>query len=398
MLIGVVGKANVGKSTFFKAATLADVEIANYPFTTIKKNEGVGFVSIECVDKDFGVRCQPNHGFCIGGLRFIPIKLVDVAGLVPGASQGKGLGNQFLNDLREADCLVHIVDASGGTDEKGNPITTDSRNPVDDVLFLEKELDEWFLGIFKKVWDRFVNTSKQEKTEASKAIAKQFSGLKVSETMIKQVINNLGLSQDLLSWKEQDLKLFTTALRKLSKPMVIVANKADVDIAKQNIETLKVRFPNYEIIPCSAEAELALKEAASKRLITYTPGDKDFRILKPEALTTKQLKALEFIKKKVLEVYNNTGVQQALNTAVFKLLRYIAVFPVANARLQDNKGNVLPDCLLVPENTTALELAFRIHTDIGESFIKAIDLKTKKALGKEATLKHRDVVEIVTKK
>ncbi len=397
MIIGIVGKANVGKSTFFKAATLAEVEIANYPFTTIKKNEGVGFVSLDCVDRDFNVQCQPNHGYCLQGKRFVPVKLIDVAGLVPGASSGKGLGNQFLDDLREADCLLHIVDASGSSDENGEPLPPGSRNPVEDVLFLEAELDAWYLNIFKKVWKSFITKAKQEKIEASKAIAKQFSGLKVSEQLVKQVIKELSLSEDLATWTEQDLASFASALRKASKPMLIVANKADVSIAKQNIEELKSRF-EYKVIPCSAEAELALKEAAKKELISYVPGAGDFKVLKPEGLSNEQLKALEFIKDKVLKIYGNTGVQQALNTAVFELLKYIAVFPVANAKLQDNNGKVLPDCFLVPENTTALQLAFKIHTDLGENFIKAIDVKTGRVLGKDSVLQHRSVIEIVVKK
>src|SRR3989338_2051590 len=119
MLIGLVGKPSVGKSTFFKAATLAEVEIASYPFTTIKPNHGVGFVKIECIEKELNTKCNPNHGFFLQGQRFVPIDLMDVAGLVPGASEGKGLGNQFLYDLRQADAFIHIVDVYGETDAEG---------------------------------------------------------------------------------------------------------------------------------------------------------------------------------------------------------------------------------------------------------------------------------------
>ena len=98
MLIGIVGKTNCGKSTFFKAATLANVEIANRPFVTLKPNQGIGFVKVECPEKQAGKKCSPNHGFCVNGERFIPIKLIDVAGLVPEAHLGKGRGNEFLDD------------------------------------------------------------------------------------------------------------------------------------------------------------------------------------------------------------------------------------------------------------------------------------------------------------
>ena len=119
MIIGVVGKANVGKSTFFKAATLAEVEIGNYPFVTIKANSGVGYVKVKCVDQEFGVQCDPRKGYCKNGIRFVPVELIDVAGLVPGAHEGKGMGNQFLDDIRQADVLIHVIDGSGGTNEKG---------------------------------------------------------------------------------------------------------------------------------------------------------------------------------------------------------------------------------------------------------------------------------------
>ena len=92
MLIGVVGKANIGKSTFFKAATLMDIEIANYPFATIKPNHGVGFIRVPCVDKDFNTQCNPRTGYCKNHERFITVDMIDVAGLVPGAHEGKGMG------------------------------------------------------------------------------------------------------------------------------------------------------------------------------------------------------------------------------------------------------------------------------------------------------------------
>src|SRR3989338_5626200 len=139
MLIGVVGKANVGKSTFFKAATLAEVEIANYPFATIKPNHGTGYVRVDCAEKFFNVKCNPRFGYCIEGIRFVPVDMLDVAGLVPGAHEGKGMGNQFLDDLRQADALIHVVDVAGTTNEKGEPITPGSYDPADDIKFLEEE-------------------------------------------------------------------------------------------------------------------------------------------------------------------------------------------------------------------------------------------------------------------
>ena len=172
----------------------------------------------------------------------------------------------------------------------------------------------------------------------------------------------------------------------------------DVNEAEKNIESLKEQFPEHIIVPCSAESELALREAAKKQLIKYVPGDKDFEIADAARLSGKQKTALEFIKKNVLEKFGSTGVQQTLNKAVFELLNYIAVYPVANPKLQDKDGNVMPDCFLVPQGTTALDFAFKVHTDLGKNFVRAVDVHTKKVMGKEQKLKNGDVVEIISSK
>ena len=402
MLVGVVGKANVGKSTFFKALTLANVQIENYPFATIKPNHGMGYVRIECADKFFNVQCNPREGYCIKHNRFVPVDLIDVAGLVPGAYEGKGMGNQFLDDLRQADVLIHIVDTSGGTNELGEPITPGSYDPCKDIRFLEIELDMWYLRLIKKGWDRFARAVQQEKDHKEKIvkdITKHLSGLKVNEDMVEDVLSKLDLDRsNILSWSENDLKGIATQLRKKTKKMVIAANKIDISTSKENLEKIKKEFPNYLIISCSAESELALKEASKNGLIEYIPGDTDFKILEPDKLNEKQKNALNFIKKNILDVFGNTGVQQVINLAVFDLLKYIAIFPGGINKLADSDGNVLPDCFLMPQNTTALDFAYRLHTDFGNNFIKAIDVKKKITIGKEHPLENGDVVEIISGK
>ncbi|MBD3303635.1 redox-regulated ATPase YchF [Candidatus Woesearchaeota archaeon] len=395
MLIGVVGKANVGKSTFFKALTLAEVLIANYPFATIDPNKGFGFVKVECADKDFNVQCNPRTGYCIEHNRFVPVEVLDVAGLVPGAHEGKGMGNKFLDDLRQADALIHIVDISGSTNEKGEPVEPGSYDPAFDINFLETELDMWYLSILKKGWEKFARQIQQESKEVSAALAKQVSGLNVDEKMIEAVIQKFSLDPEKpAQWSEKDLNNIAVELRKKTKPMIITANKIDMPTAKDNLERIKKQFPDHIITPCSAESELALKEAAKTNLIKYIPGEKEFEITgKP---SEKQRKALEFIRKNILDKYSTTGVQQAIDAAVFQLLNYIAVFPGGVNKLADQHGNILPDCFLLPEDSTALDFAYRIHTDIGKKFIRAIDVKTKRTVGKEHILKHKDVIEIIT--
>ncbi|MGD9275959.1 MAG: redox-regulated ATPase YchF [Candidatus Pacearchaeota archaeon] len=395
MLIGLVGKPSVGKSTFFKAATLAEVDIASYPFTTIKANRGIAYVKVDCIDSEFNTQCNPNHGFCLDHKRFVPVELMDVAGLVKGASEGKGLGNQFLDDLRQADVFIQIVDASGETNEEGRE--TKNYNPVNDVRMLEEELDLWYLGILKKVWAGFARTIQNTKSDFSKAVAKQFSGLKVKEDDVKVVVRKLNFdSTKPTTWSEEDLKKFSHELRHLTKPVVIAANKVDKEKGQENYENLKKEFPEIKIIPCSADSELALRQAAKAEIIKYIPGEKDFEILKE--LNEKQKQALEKIKQNVLEKQDfGTGVQEVLNYAVFDLLGYLAIFPASANKLGDSKGNILPDCFLLPPKSTALDFAYFLHTDFGKNFIKAINAKTKMVLGKDYELKNRDALEIITR-
>ncbi len=393
MLIGIVGKPNVGKSTFFKALTLAEVDVANFPFTTIKPNHGVGYVRVRCACKDFNVECEPREGLCLGGVRFVPVELLDVAGLVPGAHQGKGLGNEFLDDLRQADCLIHIIDASGKTDAEGKP--TIGYDPTRDVKWLEQEIGLWYANILKRVWPKFSRQIEMEKQNFVEAVALQFSGLKLSEEHVEKALAITGLDASKpASWSDEQIIEFAHELRRVSKPMIIAANKADLPEARENIKRLEQT--GAVVIPCSAEAELALREASKQELIEYVPGSADFSI--KTNIIPKQEQALEYIRKNVLEVYGNTGVQRVLEKAVFDVLGMLAVFPVENAtRLSDSQGRILPDCFLMPRGSTAFDLAKRVHSSIAENFIKAIDARSKKVLGKDYQLRHRDVIEIVTR-
>lgn len=395
MLIGLVGKPSVGKSTFFKAATLAEVEIASYPFTTIKPNHGVGYVKVDCIDKEFNTQCNPNHGFCLNHKRFVPVDLMDVAGLVPGASEGKGLGNQFLDDLRQADVFIQIVDVSGTTDETGKPV--DNYDITRDILFLENELDQWYFGILMKVWKSFARKVEMEDDNFARAVANQFSGLKVNEEQIKKVLSKLNFSEKPSKWNNDQLLKFASELRKQSKPMIVAANKIELPKGEENYNILKKKFPGLIIIPCSADSELALREATKVGLIDYIPGERNFEI--KGNLNDRQKGALDKIKKTILDKFEyGTGVQEILNYSVFHLLEYLAIFPAGANKLADSKGNVLPDCFLLPPNSTALDFAYFLHTDFGKNFIRAIDARTKRVLGKDYKLKNRDALEVVTGK
>jgi len=397
MLIGLVGRPNVGKSTFFKAATLADVLIANYPFATIKANSGMAYVKIEDLAPEFKKKSDPREGYVKDGdgvkgkWRFVPFELMDVAGLVEGASEGKGLGNEFLNDLAGANAFIHVVDMSGETDAEGKP--TEDFYPGQGLEVIEKELDKWYLGILKKAWRVFSRTLEMQKQNFAEAVANQFSGLKVTDDDVKEVVLREKFDiEKPSSWSEEELLRFARELRKHTKPMIVAANKMDRPRSKENFDKVKAEF-DYPMIPCFAEGELALREADKAGLIEYVPGKSDYEV--KGKLSEKQENALEEIKKEMGE-FGSTGVQEILNKVILEMLEMVAVFP-AGDKLEDSKGNVLPDCYLMPHGSTALDFAFRLHSDIGRDFIKAIDVRTKRAVGKDYKIKNRDGLEIMTK-
>lgn len=397
-LLGVVGKPNTGKSTFFSAATLATAEIANYPFTTIKPNRGVGYVRTPCVHDELKVKDNPRNSLCLEGVRLVPVELIDIAGIVPGAWEGRGLGNQFLDEIRRADALIHIVDASGGTDCEGRTCKLGEHDPLEDVKFLEREITMWMVTLLKKDWAKIARTAEADKKGVAIPLEERLTGLGIKRNQINEAIRRANLNVDKpATWSEDDFYRFIDTLRRISKPMLIVANKIDLPSAKENVERMKKL--DYTVIPCSAEAELGLRRAAEKQLISYKPGDKDFKITQPEKLSAGQVKALEAIKEKILSTNGSTGVQEAINIAYFKLLDMIAVYPVEDLEhLSDHNGRVLPDTYLVPKGTTARQFAYIIHTELGESFIYAVDARDKRRIGEDAVLKARDVISIVSAK
>lgn len=392
MLIGVVGKPSTGKSTFFQALTSIPVERSARPFTTIKPNRGVAYVEVECVDKDFGVKCNPRTGFCMNSRRFVPVEILDVAGLVPGAHEGKGLGNKFLDDLRQADVLVHIVDVSGSTNEVGEAVAPGSYDPAKDIKFLEEELNYWIKGILDANWQKLSRESALNKKNEDLLTA-QFSGLGLKRPTVQKALKQLGLEEKRLSeWSDENRIVFCTKIREIGKPIVIAANKCDLSHGMENFEKLKKQFPQYLIVACSAEAEIALKGAAKNGFIDYIPGDGSSRIIKE--LNEQQKKAMDLLAT-LLNKFGSTGVQKCLNSAVFDFLHYIAVFAGGLNKLADSEGNVLPDVWLLPPGSTAIDFAAAIHTDFAKKFIKAVDVKTRMTHGADHPLKHRDVIEFM---
>jgi len=397
-IVGLVGKANVGKSTFFAAATLKPVEIAAFPFTTTKADRGVGYIRAPCVCKELGVKDDPQNSACVDGVRLIPVDLIDTPGLIPGAHMGKGLGNQFLDDVRRADALIVVADASGCTDAKGQPCDPLANDPISDVKMFEEEFDLWLHALLFRDWDSITRTAQAKKENIDKHLEEKLTGLGINRLQVAQALQESGLDGfKSAQWSRDDFTRFTKTLRRVSKPLIVAANKADRDGAEENVR--RIREAGYRVVPTCAEAELALRRAAEAGLIAYTPGDGDFKVRNPEKLTEGQMRALDRIREKVFKKYGSTGLQQAINEAFFGLLNMITVYPVENAeKLMNHHGQVLPDCFLVPRGTTARQFASVIHTDLAEGFIYAVDARTKKRLGDTYILGDRDVIQIVSAK
>ena len=392
MQIGLIGKANVGKSTFFSAATETIVQSGNFPFTTIEPNVGVTYVKTDCACKNLKTHCGNN--LCLEGTRFVAVKLIDVAGLVPGAHEGKGLGNQFLTDAMQADALVHVVDISGSTDIQGQPVSIGTHDPMEDIKFVEEEFDLWFKQILDREWPKLIKEIEQKRTKISDGLAHRFTGIGINESYIDQVLNRMSLkSKNLKEWSELDIMNFLKSLRKISKPMLIASNKADLC---EDLDIIKKISENFTTIACSAETELLLKKATKAGLIDYVSGNTSFNGKEDTNLSNEQNNALH-LAKNVLTKLGVTGVQKILNSIVFDVLKMIVVFPVEDeTKLSNKDGQVLPDAKLLSSNSTAKDLAFIIHQDIGKGFLHAIDAKTKQRISADHNLKNGDIIKIVS--
>ncbi|HUC38550.1 MAG TPA: redox-regulated ATPase YchF [Candidatus Acidoferrum sp.] len=387
MLVGIVGAPNKGKSTLFSALTMNEVAIADYPFTTIKPNLGVAYATKKCVHEELGVKCTARNSLCVKGTRMLPINIVDVAGLVEGAHAGKGMGNQFLNDLASADALIMVVDASGKTDSAGNK--TEGSNPINDVKIINEELVQWLAQIIKK----HTNTI-SKRSDGAAALHEVLASMKATPSDIEKAANSAHLSTNRPNWSDSDIYLFAKELLKLTKPSIIAANKSDVEGSQKNIDSLIKEFGKEIVIPCSGAIELALRKATKINFIEYIPGSSTFSLLDKD-LSDDRLNALkrmqDFLKQK------GTNVQEIINTVTFKLLDNIVVYPVEDeSKYTDHFGHVLPDAILVKRGSTASDLAAAIHTDLAKSMLYAVDARTKMRIAKDHILKDNDIIKIVS--
>ncbi|MHA1971646.1 MAG: YchF-related putative GTPase [Candidatus Hodarchaeales archaeon] len=394
VLIGIVGKPSSGKTTFLNALCGTTAKTGDYPFTTIEPNQGVGFVTTPCVCNELGVTCQPRNSECVDKIRKIPIKIIDVAGLVPGAYEGRGMGNQFLSDLAQADILIHVVDMSGSLNEEGEDVDPGSHDPMKDILFLENELTQWMVGILKKDWVRAVRKATSERKNILDFITDKLTGLKISKTDVIAAIQESKLDPSKVqSWNDQDIFNFCKLVQKIGKPIIIAANKIDRPTAKQHFDRIKQQLGDV-VIPTSALTDVVLKNLVQQEKVEYT--SESGKLVPLKDLSSKETKILSKIRKEILEPYKNTGIFTTLNKAVFDILKLIPVYPVADStHFCDQDGRVLPDVFLVKQGTTVKELAGIIHQDLLKNFIYGIDAKTNRKLSEKYELKYDDVIKIV---
>jgi ribosome-binding ATPase YchF (GTP1/OBG family) len=395
--LGLIGKTNTGKTTFFNAATLSSEEVSSYPFTTKKPISGISHAITLCVHPEFKVQDNPNNSKCVDGWRYIPIELIDLPGLIKDAWKGKGLGNQFLSIAAQSDALLHVVDASGGIDSSGQISEVGTGDPISDFADIEEELVMWYHKILEGNRDK-VSKTISGGTDTIEAITDLYRGIGVKNSHVKEALRLTELAEKSFDeYDVQDSKKLASTLRRISKPTLIVANKIDVEGADKNFDRLRERYNDTIVIPASGDSELSLRRAEQKGLIKYSPGSEQFEIIKSDELNQKQKDALDFIKKGIMGEFMRTGVQFAINIAVFKLLKMNSIYPVANDKnLTDKNGQVLPDLLLLKDGATVNDLAREIHTDLTKGLLYAKDLRYNLRLPTDYQLRDRDVVSLIS--
>jgi ribosome-binding ATPase YchF (GTP1/OBG family) len=365
------------------------VDVGNYPFTTIDANRGVTYVRTECPCLDRAERCDADH--CRDGKRYVSVELLDVAGLVPGAHEGRGLGNRFLDELTTADVVLHVVDAAGATDEAGEPVEVGAHDPVDDVDFVAQEMDLWLASIVERNWETVERQSRSPDFDVDDALTEMLTGVGATETDVARALRDLKYPEDPIQWTDDHREALASDIRERTKPIVVVANKADIAPAG-NVERL--RDAADEVVPATADGELALRRAAEAGVVEYDPGDNDFEAVGD--LSDDQAAGLEQIRA-VMRTWGGTGVQTALDTAVYDVLDVLTAYPVQNETTwTDGQGTVLPDAHLLPRGATPLDLAFAVHSDIGEGYLHAVDARRERRVGEDHDLSEGDVVKIVS--
>ncbi|KOC12701.1 GTP-binding protein [Aspergillus flavus AF70] len=393
-LIGLVGKPSSGKSTTLNSLTDATSKVGkaifgtflSFSFTTIDPQRAIGYLQIECACQRYGVsdKCRPNYGGCIEGRRSVPIELLDVAGLVPGAHQGRGLGNKFLDDLRHADALIHVVDVSGTTDAEGK--ATRGYDPSQDIEWLHSEIVRWVLGNLMQRWGSIKRRHMAIKATAVDTLQGQFSGYGSTSTIVARCLDRIGLKEPLENWSDETVEKVVKAFIDEKFPTVYALNKIDHPDADKNISKIAKMQDPQSIVLCSAISEVFLRRLAKQNYIKYVEGSEflDTRedlidMGEPDGGGLKEMDEklktrVENLKDMVLYRFGSTGVVQCLSRAA-ELLGLVPVFPVRNIHtFASGAGSdaAFRDCVLVKKGTTVGDVAHKVMGDIPISYIEGV--------------------------
>ncbi|MCL4311368.1 MAG: YchF-related putative GTPase [Candidatus Thermoplasmatota archaeon] len=384
--IGLIGKPNAGKSTLFSAITSIDVDIANYPFTTIKPNVGISFIKDKCPENEITAKCNPREGRCAEGIRYIPVEIIDVPGLIEGASEGKGMGNEFLDNVRDADIIINLFDVSGMTDLEGNP-SENKHDPKEDVKFVYREIVNWMNGKISKDWQKFSRKEDNSPERLEVKMLQKAATFGLNEKDVIFIMTKEKFPDKLIHWGNDDINRFSEAILKYAKPVFNIGNKSDL-LTEEALKEFSGEETNYLI---SAQYELLIEKAFNNGYISSDGNDFTF--------TAKSGEAQKTVLNEIMLKYKSGSIMRFYDvlTAIIKSLGYIVVYPVLDeTRWEDKNGNVLPDAYLMKEGDTALDLAYKIHTDIGKNFIRAVNGRTKRIIGKDYKLLNNDVIKVIS--
>ena len=358
----------------------------------------------DSTDERGGSMCSPRTGACHGFERQVPVALVDVAGLVPGASEGRGRGNAFLADLAGCDALIQVVDGAAATDVEGNPVApaTDpaaaAASIAHEVTFLTTEIEQWIAGVLADGWSRGVRRVQAEGERGLLGfLVERLSGLGATTALVGSALDALrdgghDLGQP-WTWGDDEMGALAITLRRGLFPLHVAVNK--LDLAPEGVmDHLDLEVATT---PCLADMELALRRADASGLIRYRTGDADFEVPEDAPLSDAQRAALERMRT-ALASAGGTGIEALLDAVVFDTLERIVVYPVQDeGRWVDGDGRVLPDALVVPAGITAKAVAGRVHTDLEAGFIRGVDGRTRRVVGADHQVGDGDVLKIHAK-
>lgn len=389
-VIGLVGKPSSGKSTTLNALTDANAKVGAFPFTTIDPNKATGYLEIECVCQRYNKQdlCKPNYGYCKNGVRGVPVMLLDVAGLVPNAHLGRGLGNKFLSDLTEADCLIHIVDVSGTTDAEGKE--TRGYDPLQDIEWLQDEIFRWILGNLTERWGSVVRRHTSTKSLTLETLRAQLGGYYANKQLIGKALDLIPDLPPLQEWDSEMLERVVRAFMAVKFPTVLALNKMDHFDSDKNVLKIMLKYPDLKCVLTSSLTEVFLRKLAAQNYIKYEPGSEfvDTAEDLPDSgllpLDEKLLSRVENIRDLVLYRFGSTGVVQLLQAAQ-QLLDLVPVYPVRNITTFGGSSgkNVFRDCVLVKRGTPVITVARRI---MGDVTIAAIEGADGQRVGEEDTV------------